>query len=303
MTQLTFDCAIIGGGPAGLTAATYLGRFRRSVAVFDNGGSRLLTIPRSRNVPGFPDGVEGPDLHARMLEQASRYGMSLIKARVQSVEKRDEEFVLHSAEHAWTARSLIIATGVSVTHPDVPGLEQAIAQGIVRYCPICDGFECQGKRVGVFASKPASLEEAVFLRTYAEDVTLLATGSGFELSSEQSEHASRSGVTVEARPVASLHVADGGMQVRFRDGAEAWFDVIYPCLGSKPRSELAVALGAEVTPTGGLLVDSRQQTNVPMVYSAGDVLEGLDQIASACGQAAIAATAIHNHLRKAADQS
>jgi thioredoxin reductase (NADPH) len=290
------DCAVIGGGAAGLTAATYLGRFRRSVAVFDDGRSRLLDIPRSRNVPGFPEGVAGPELHARMLRQASQYGLVHVSERVITIERTRDLFKLRTASRSWDARAVVVSTGIAVTHPEVPDLPNAVARGLVRYCPICDGLECAGKRVGVLASKPASLEEAVFLRTYVDDVTLLPCGA-CELLRQHLERAAAFGITVATQPVALLDAAGDVMEVVFRDGARAAFDVIYPCLGSKPRSDLAVALGADVTPTGGLLVDSRQQTSIPMLYAAGDVVEGLDQIASGCGQAAIAATAIHNQLR------
>ena len=297
MTPETFDCAVIGGGAAGLTAATYLGRFRRSVAVFDDGRSRVLDIPRSRNVPGYPDGVAGHDLHARMLAQARRYGMRLIEQRVTSISRDEDEFTVNASEGSWKARAVIIATGIDVVRPDVPDVASAVARGLVRYCPICDGYECAGKRVGVFGSLPKSLEEAIFLRTYADDVTLIPSGQAFTLSSEQRERAAEFAISVEERPAQSLQMQSDSIKVSFATGSSETFDVIYPCLGSRPRSELASSLGAEVTPTGGLLVDSRQQTNVPMLYAAGDVLEGLDQIASGWGQAAIAATAIHNMLR------
>ncbi len=293
-----FDCAIVGGGAAGLTGATYLGRFKRHVVVFDDGGSRLLDIPKSRNVPGFPGGIAGSDLHERMLEQALRYGMRQVRERVTAIERFEGRFKLHSVSGAWLADAVLLATGSDVTHPDLSDFSDAVARGIIRYCPICDGLECEGKRVGVLASKPASLEEAVFLRTFVEDVTLLPCGPSWDLSNEQCQRAGEFEITVADSRVGSLALSGDQMAVTFLDGSRSSFDVIYPCLGSKPRSELAVSLGAEVTPTGGLLVDSRQQTNVPMLYAAGDVLEGLDQIASGCGQASIAATAIHNQLRR-----
>jgi thioredoxin reductase (NADPH) len=295
------DCAIIGGGPAGLTAAIYLGRFRRKPVVFDDGQSRVLQIPWSRNVPGFPDGVSGPDLSRRMRSQAEPYVRSFVHERVESVDRIKGGFALRSASRTIRARAVVLATGVAVTAPQLDALSLAVARGVIRYCPICDGLETEGKRVAVLAAKGTSVEEAVFLRTYAEDITLLKAAPDCILSDDQRTAAQRHGVRLESRAPKVLTLADDQLHVEFAGGDSERFDVVYPCLGATPRSMLAVAVGAEVTPTGGILVDSRQQTNVPMLYAAGDVLEGLDQIASAWGQAAIAATAIHNRLRKGDD--
>jgi thioredoxin reductase (NADPH) len=292
------DCAIVGGGPAGLTAAIYLGRFRRDPVVFDDGRSRMLQIPCSRNVPGFPDGVSGPDLHRRMSRQAEAYGRQLVPERVVSLTPVEGGFAVQSASRMVHARAVILATGVAVTEPQMDALPEAVAGGVIRYCPICDGLETRGKRIAVLASKGASIEEAIFLRTYADDITLLKATPACVISDDHRSAAQRHGIRLEDRLPEAIALASGQLQVDFAHGDADRFDVVYPCLGAAPRSGLAVAIGAEVTPTGGLLVDSRQQTNIPMLYAAGDVLEGLDQIASACGQAAIAATAIHNHLRK-----
>lgn len=293
------DCAIIGGGPGGLTAATYLGRFQRSAVVFDDGRSRLQEIPRSRNVPGFPDGIEGPVLLGRMQEQARHYGARTIEERVESIERTGDAFLVRTKTGEITARSVILATGVEVTPPPVERLQAAVASGVVRYCPICDGFEARDRRIAVLAGRPASIEEAIFLADYSKDVTLLPAKGGLHFSAEQLASARDLGIRIETRIASELSATAKDISAKFADGADT-FDILYPCLGSRPRSELAVALGADVSPSGGLMVDSRQQTNIPMLYAAGDVLEGLDQIASACGQAAIAATTIHNHLRRRA---
>jgi thioredoxin reductase (NADPH) len=235
-----------------------------------------------------------------MSEQARRYGADFIMERVEALASEGDGFRVITASQTRQARSILIATGVAVTHPPLSGLEHAIARGLVRYCPICDGFECDGKRLAVLAGKPASIEEAIFLKTYADDVTFLPFAQDLKLSREQIALAHDHSISIETRSPVKLSVDGLRVVAFFLDGAAENYDVLYPSLGSRPRSELAAELGAEVSPTGGLMVDSRQQTNLPMVYAAGDVLEGLDQIASACGQAAIAATAIHNHLRQSA---
>jgi thioredoxin reductase (NADPH) len=230
--------------------------------------------------------------------QAEHYGRGLVCKRVEVLQRTDTGFVLRTASQTTHARAVILATGVAVTPPQMEALPEAVATGVIRYCPICDGFEVTDKRIAVLGSKQASIEEALFLRTYAADITFLKAVD-FDMSAEEAQAAQQNGIRLEQRTLQTMFLAEGGLLVRYADGQSDRFDVLYPCLGSVPRSRLACSVGAEVTPSGGLLVDSRQQTNVPMLYAAGDVLEGLDQIASACGQAAIAATAIHNHLRKA----
>jgi thioredoxin reductase (NADPH) len=294
---VALDCLIVGGGPAGLTAATYLGRFRRSVAVLDAGGSRLARIPLSRNIPGFPDGVTGPALLDRMREQAGKYGASLIDGEVRAINRTGDGFHIASTAGNWIAGIVLLATGVAVADPPLGDLPTAVERGLIRYCPICDGYEAIGSRVAVLGGRPHSIEEAHFLRTYADDITFIPmTGAPFP-SAEEIATAKQAGITVEERCCASLWMSGSEIEISLSDGAARTFDVVYPCLGTEPRSELARSLGAKVSAEGELLTDKHQQTSTAGLFAAGDVLRGLDQVASACGQGAIAATAMHNLLR------
>jgi thioredoxin reductase (NADPH) len=296
--SISLDCLVVGGGPAGLMAAIYLGRFRRTVAVLDAGKSRLLRIPLSRNMPGFPDGVAGPVLHDRMREQADRYGASLINDEVVAISHVGGVFHIASTAGNWIARAVLLATGVEVADPPLDNIPTAVKRGLVRYCPICDGYEAMGSRVAVLGGRPHSIEEAHFLRTYADDITFIPMiGAPFP-SAEEIATAKHAGIEIEERRGVGLRMSDNNtVEIRLAGGASRNFDVVYPCLGMEPRSELAKGLGATVTAKGELLTDKHQQTSIPGLFAAGDVLQGLDQVASACGQAAIAATAMHNLLR------
>jgi thioredoxin reductase (NADPH) len=291
------DCLIVGAGPAGLTAATYLGRFLRTVTVIDAGESRLKRVPVSHNIPGFPGGVAGKVLHERMLEQAITYGASLIEGRVNQIETDEEGFRISWGGGLVVARTVLLATGVNVIDPDVAGLEAAIQKGVIRYCPICDGFEAARRRVAVLGTRSRSIDEAHFLRTYSNDVTFATLQGAVPPTSEEVAVARRAGIQIEDRACAGLTLVEDKIRLEFATGASATFDVVYPCLGSEPRSELARAVGATLSKDDELLTNKHQQTNVPGLFAAGDVLRGLDQVASACGQAAIAATAMHNLLR------
>ena len=299
MTSTTaVECLIVGGGPAGLTAATYLGRFRRSATLVDSGSSRLKQIPISRNIPGFPDGIIGGDLHARMRQQAGKFGARLLEGEITRLACDDKGFIASGTCGEFRANTVLLATGVNVAAPAIDDLDHAVQKGLIRYCPICDGFEARGRRVAVLGGRPHSLDEAHFLRTYVEDLTFVAEAGGEPPSASDIARARRAGIKVEETACTGLRTTGEKIEVALSVGPPRQFDIVYPCLGVAPRSELARSLGARVSEKGELLTDKHQQTNVPGLFAAGDVLRGLDQVASACGQAAIAATAMHNMLRE-----
>src|SRR3954453_22866023 len=135
------DCLVVGGGPAGLTAAVYLARYRRSVAVYDAGHSRAALIPKSHNYPGFPTGISGAELLERSALQAEFYGVPITRDWITGVEKTTEGFVARSGNGEVSARTLLLATGIVDIAPQMEGLDEAVRTGLVRYCPVCDGFE------------------------------------------------------------------------------------------------------------------------------------------------------------------
>src|SRR4051794_13501185 len=135
--EQVLDCLVIGGGAAGLTAAVYLGRYKRRALILDAGDSRLQCIPRTRNVPGFPDGIEGPELLARMREHARKYGTPTEQAKVDRVQcLEDGSFRAQAGQRTWRARFVILATGARDVEPEIEGIRDALRAGQVRYCPI-----------------------------------------------------------------------------------------------------------------------------------------------------------------------
>lgn len=299
MNQDLLDCLIIGGGAAGLTAAVYLGRYRRRALVLDDGGSRLQWIPRTRNVPGLPDGIEGPQLLARMREHAGRYGVPAQATRVTRLERAaDGGFVASGATGSWQARFVILATGATDVKPQIEGLEEAVRAGHIRFCPVCDGFETQRQRVAVLGKAGHGLRESLFISGFGNQVTWLAMASQEEVDPQDLARLREAGVRIaESAPQGiDCGLQDCGVRVRLASGQELDFDTLYPALGLTHACELAVALGARARADGQLEVDAHQQTCVPGLYAAGDVAVDLNQICVAAGHAAIAATAIHNRL-------
>ncbi|WP_068878764.1 NAD(P)/FAD-dependent oxidoreductase, partial [Phenylobacterium sp. CCH9-H3] len=283
-------------GPAGLTAAIYLTRFRRSVLLADAGASRAALIPRSHNAPGFPDGVKGADLLERLRRQLAHNPPDLA-GRVQSIESREGLWRVAVDDRQLRARKVLLASGVVDRRPPIPDVEAAITRGIVRFCPICDGFEALLDRIAVIGDDDHAAREALFLRTYSPCVTLLSLGGSALVSSPLDARLAEAGVRHQRVEPASLRFIGDQLAATTQAGeALDPFDVVYGALGVEPQSELADQAGAVLDDNGCILVDAHQETFLPGLYAAGDVVRGLDQISVAIGEGAIAATAIHNSL-------
>ncbi|WP_313913514.1 NAD(P)/FAD-dependent oxidoreductase [Tahibacter sp.] len=286
------DVLIVGAGPAGLTATTYLRRFHRSCIVVDAGQSRARWIPESNNCPGFPHGVHGTDLLQRMRTQAEGFDPRFENGRVDGVRIDGDGFVVSAGPHHWRVRCVVLATGVVDRLPAPDWVPEAIARGALRLCSVCDAFEASDQRIGVYGPAETIGGHARFLRSYSTRVTLLPTTStdGVDLS--------------ELRSVGIDVLAHGGT-LRFdgqrvsyvqADGTEETFDTVYPFLGVDTCAALAASVGARLDDSGEIHVDHRQMTSVPGLYAIGDIVSGLNQISVAVGQAAAAAAGIHNAL-------
>lgn len=297
-TGVPLDCLIIGAGAAGLTAATYLARFRRRFAIFDGGTSRLLLVPSSHNYPGYVGGVQGTELLSRLRAQVAEYGVALTRVTIETLDRLpDRSFIARAGNTQWHAQTVILATGVVDVEPELPEVKQALAAGFLRYCPICDGFEASGRKVAVVGRGKSGLGEALFVRHYTPEVTLFSVAGPIALDSDEGLRVDRAGLRVMHEPLARLAYGDDGIRVHLHDGRQERFDVVYAALGTMVNTGLAQLLGARCTAEGCLLVDEHQQTSVEGLYAAGDIVAGLNQITVAMGQAAVAATAIHNRLR------
>jgi thioredoxin reductase (NADPH) len=289
------DCLVIGAGPGGLTAATYLMRFLRRVLVVDAGASRARWIPTSHNCPGFPAGVHGTTLLARMREQATGYGTKVEQGWIARLQRDGGGFVATAADgRRWRARFVILATGVVDRMPAMQGLEAAIDAGAVRLCAVCDAYEASDDRIAVYAPINDAISHALFLRTFSRDVSAVPVDAG-EADPERARQAREAGVTVYP-PAHAMHFDGRQAVVEFEDGTTQRFAPLYPVLGGDAQAGLAQALGARCDDNGELIVDAHQQTSVDGLYAIGDVVSALNQIAVAVGHAAIAATAIHNRL-------
>lgn len=289
------DCLVIGGGPAGLTSAIYLARYRRNVMVIDSGESRAALIPETHNYPGFAAGVSGKKLLKLLTAQAGNYGVKIAHDRVEHLQESGDGFTATASGRTISTKRVVLATGLVDRALEIPGLRPAIAEGLVRYCPICDGYEASDQRIGVLGKADIACSKAIFLRTFSKSITLLAADG--EPAGDKVCHELRdAGVRLPAAYAVGFERKRREIVAVMSDGSRQAFDVIYPILGCDVRSELAAALGARQTEIGCIEVGAHQQSSVEGLYAAGDVVSDLHQIAVGTGHAAVAATHIHNSL-------
>ena len=232
-----------------------------------------------------------------MTEQALEFDAVIEPGRVDGLKRGGDGFAARLNGRDVRTRAVLLATGVMDHHPDLPGVERAIERALVRICPICDGYEAIDKAVAIIGRDDRGVREAAFLRTYSNRVTLIHVGAAAALTEEA--ELGRMGVELIRAPIDNVRLEGDRVTALSWGGIFRVFDLVYSALGTSPNADLARELGARVSEDGCMVVDAHQQTTVRGLYAAGDVVRGLNQIAVAGAEAAIAATAIHNALREA----
>jgi thioredoxin reductase (NADPH) len=289
------DCLVIGGGPAGLLAAVYLGRYLRTVQVIDAGESRAAKIPESHNYPGF-FGIGGLEILRRLRAQAGEFGAQLVSGRVKSLRKEGETFIASCPGGDVDARFVLLATGLVDHCPSVDGQPAECPSDVIRFCPICDGYEAIDRRIGVLGDIRAGGKKALFLRTYTRHVSLfLADETTADEEARKKLDNENVRILHNAKQI-KIENNNTVVLVTTESGERYELDALYPALGCTVRSEFATILGASCNENGNLVVDDRQRTTVAALYAAGDVVTDLHQLSVAFGHAAVAATDIHNQL-------
>jgi thioredoxin reductase (NADPH) len=253
-------------------------------------------IPVSHNHAGYPAGIPGTALLDRMRTQAAEYGTRIIDRKVSAIAKSLVGFAI-DAGSTFEARAVLLATGVSNNRPamDTDMHDAALASGRLRYCPICDGYEVTDRRVAVIGTGAHGTQEAIFLRSYTRDLTLIAATGAHQLDAVQRAELAIAGIAVVDGPAMDYALVEDGICLSTALGRQT-FDSVYPALGTAVHSGLAKSLGAKTTHSGSVIVDAHQRTSVAGLYAAGDVVLGLDQISHAMGEGGAAATTIRNDL-------
>ena len=292
--SMELDCIIVGGGPAGLTAATYLRRLHRHVVVFDDGRSRARWIRESHNCPGFPMGVSGTELLRRLRDQASTYGATIHHMRVDLLERTRTGWRVEADGQGWHTPIVLLATGVVDHLPTLAsgGPEAALRNGLLRSCALCDGYEATDQRIAVVGPLDRAVSNAHYLSTFSADVTVVPTEGGNPEASLQPD----ANDVVVLPPLQTLTCTEGGWDVTDLTGRTHRFDLVYAAMGAPARGDLARDAVAKIDAQGAVITDERMETSIAGLYAIGDVVTDLNQIAVAFGHAAIAASAIHQAL-------
>lgn len=281
---------IIGGGPAGLSAAIYAARAGIQTIVAYKDGGALEKTDKIENYFGFVDVVSGPELLARGRAQAGRLGAQLIQTEVTGVEYAEKGFTVKTTQGVFPADAVILATGAPRATPPIPGVRELEGRG-VSYCAICDAFFYRGKAVSVLGEGEYALEEARTLLPVAASVTLLTSGA--PAPSELPE-----GLLVDTRPVAAVEGEDKVARVTFQSGDPLAVDGVFIAYGTAGSSDFARKLGAQLD---GNKIQAAEDgaTAVPGLFAAGDCTGGLLQVAKAVSDGAQAALSAIKFVRKA----
>jgi thioredoxin reductase len=291
----TWDCIVVGAGPAGLNAALVLGRARRRVLVLDNAQPRNYATHEMHGVLGH-DGLDPADLRARGRAELGRYGVEVATADVQDAEVLDGSVRVTSARGADLTRTVLLATGMLDEVPDIPGFADLWGTS-AHTCPYCDGFEHRDERLAVLAAGARGEHLAVVLRQWSADVVLLSNGP-HELAADELARVHALGIPIIETPVLALDGDGSGRlrRVRFDNGETLDRDALFFYVGWRLRVDVARALGCRLRDDGSIAVDSGQATTVDRVYAAGNCADPRALVPAAAGAGVTAAVAINARL-------
>jgi thioredoxin reductase len=308
MGEQIYDCIVIGAGPAGLSAALFLARYRRRVLTFHHNSPRNLY---SHGVHGFlgHHGIMPEELLARGRDEVTKHGGLIVEGCVTKVERiadehfrvqtGDEENGREAADQVFDARRILLATGLRDLTPDCPGFPDFY--GItVHHCPDCDGYEVSDRRVAVLSRGHEAVGFTLNLLTWTDKLTLLTNGDDGDITDEHLAKLARFNIPVTNARIVGL---EGDVEkklierVRFENGEALECDALFFNLGTEMSGELHEMLGCKLDEECGLVaVDEEQQTSVRGVYAAGDITPHSQLAVVAAAEGAMAAIHIHKSL-------
>jgi thioredoxin reductase (NADPH) len=266
-----YDCLIVGGGPAGLSAAIYMGRFLRSVAVLDEGGGRSSFGQVNDNYLGFPEGISVSELRERGRKQAERFGAHFEDCTVHSIARDGPNFVAHTSNGEFQGRTVILCTGVCDIWPDIPDVLEYVGKSLF-WCITCDGFRTLGKRMVIFGAKDDAAVTACQFLAYTKDITFITSPGRLDCTDENVRNLEEQGIRMMEGDVAEVLGAPEEIEaVRLKDGRVVEADIMFSYLGVLPNNRLALDLGVHCHRDGYIIVDEEGYTSVRGVFAAGDL--------------------------------
>ena len=295
----TCDVVVIGGGAAGLNGALMLARSRRAVVVIDSGLPRNAPADGVHGLLGH-DGIPPAELVARGRDEVRRYGGHIVSGEVTTAVRDDDGFVVSLADgRAVRARRLLVTTGLVDELPDVPGVRELWGHDVL-HCPYCHGWEVRDKRIGILASGPRAMHQALLFRQLSDDITYFSHTAP-PTAEEREQLAARNIRVVDTR-VASLAVANGHLAgIDLVDGSAVACDalVVMPRMVARAGFLGDIGLTLSEHPSGlgdHLPVDAMGRTEIDGVWAAGNVTDIAAQVGASAAAAAFAAAQINADL-------
>ncbi len=279
------DVIVVGGGPAGISAAIYLQRFKRDVLVLMKDQGALAKSDAIENYYGIVEAVSGTELIARGVAQAKRLGVKVRKEEVLAIEAGDG-FTVKTAQNVYAAKAVLLATGMSRTNLKVRRYNDFLGLGI-SFCAVCDGFLYRQKKIGIVGNGEFMLEELDVLRNFSKDLTVFTNGEPLAHTPEN--------VKVVTEPLVEILGTDRLSGVATA-AAQYPLDVLFVAIGTASASDFAIRIGAMMD-NNRIVVDGDFMTNIEGLFAAGDCIGGLAQVAKAVSDGAQAGIAIHKHLK------
>jgi thioredoxin reductase len=293
----TYDVAIVGGGPAGLSAAIWLGRYLRRVVVIDAGDPRNW---ETRGIHGYLglEGITPGELRGRGRDDARKFGATLLDATASHIDRLDDDLFRVTLESGatLTAMRILLAIGVRDVWPDVPGLDRCYG-ATAHVCPDCDGYEARGRKTVVIASGRKAAGLALALATWTREIVICSNGADAGMSAEILAKLDALNIPIIEAPIERV-ISSGGeaRSLELQDGMCLDCDQIFFAIGQEPSDDLGAQLGCERDEIGRVVTDLHSHTSVRNVYAAGDIIHGPQMAIAAAGVGAVAAVAIHHSL-------
>lgn len=291
-----YDCVIIGGGPAGLTCAIFLGRYRRRVLVIDRGKPRNYAAHAIHGFLGHQD-IKPAELLRKGRGEAELVGVQFLNSVARRVERCGDAFEITTDQGTAKGRRVVLAYGVRDILPEIPDLESYYGKSIF-HCPDCDGYEVTGKRVGVIGRGKNVAGLSLKMLQWTPDVTIFTNGEDREQNAEQTSKLQAEGIRGMTSPIRQLVGADGILEaIELERGDRVEIDALFFTIGVERSCTLAEEMGCSVLGDQPcLVVDEYKQTSVEGVYAIGDLAPGSQLAITSAADGAIAAIAINKTL-------
>jgi thioredoxin reductase (NADPH) len=295
-SDTAYDVAVVGGGPAGLTAALYTTRLGLDTVLVNRGGGRAAMMQDTHNVIGVTEDVSGVEFLRTAQEQVQAYGADYRRGFVNDVDREGERFVLTTEDATLSAKRVVLATGFSDEKPDPP--LPPTGRGL-HYCLHCDAYMFVDEPVYVMGHGDSAAYVAMIMLNFTDEVDLLLRGDEPTWSEETDRMLRAHPIDVIDAEITGMNRGpDGWLEsFEFEDGATREYRGGFPMYGSDYNNDLAATLGCDRNDDGTVAVDDHGRTSVDGVYAVGDLVQGHNQIPVAMGQGAKAGIAIHMDLR------